>query len=55
MHAQIIELFGNTKLVFNRRRDALDLQTVAQCGVEYFDHVFRHFVLHVAHGFSLCG
>ena len=51
MHAQIIELFGNTKLVFNRCRDALDLQTVAQGGIEYFDHV----VLHVAHGFSLCG
>ena len=39
MHAEIIKLFSNTKFVGNSCRDALNLHTVAQCGVKNF-HLF---------------
>ena len=39
VHAEKIQLFGDAQLVLHRRGDALHLQSVAQCGVEDFDHV----------------
>ena len=37
VHAEQVELVGDTELVVDRRRDALDLEAVAECGVEDFD------------------
>jgi len=36
--AEVVELGGDAQLVLDRRRDALDLQAVAQGGVEDLDH-----------------
>ncbi len=35
--AEEVELLGDAQLVVDRRGDALDLETVSQCGVEDFD------------------
>ncbi len=37
LHPEQVELFRDAELVVDGRRDALDLQAVAQCGVEDFD------------------
>ena len=37
LHAEIIQLFGNTELVFNSGRDAFYLHAVTQGGVECFN------------------
>ena len=37
MHAEQVELLGDAQLVVDGRRDALDLEAVAQCGVEDLD------------------
>ena len=44
MDAEVVELLGDAQLVVDGRRHALDLQTVAQGGVEDFDRV-RHELL----------
>ena len=37
MDAEEVELLGDAQLVVDGRGDALDLETVSQCGVEDFD------------------
>ncbi len=37
VHAEQVELLGDAELVVDGRGDALDLEAVAECGVEDFD------------------
>ena len=37
VHAEVVELLGDAQLVLHRRRHALDLQAVAEGGVEHLD------------------
>jgi len=41
VHSYFTELFCNTEFLFERERDARCLFTVAQCGVENSDVLFR--------------
>ena len=41
VHAEVVELLGDAQLVVDRGRHALDLQAVAQGGVEDLDEVHR--------------